>query len=198
MNKIPALVLTFAAGLGAGWFLFGSASKRDSVGNAQTHSDGINEPLGIDGTGLGSGRSSGSSNAEVEPKRSPFGDPQTEADHAKVISTCRLAFETNPKFPARMIAVADLVDQMTEANADTMREAIEASWAAGYNYDWERSLFLARYAEIMGVKAVEEYKDVKRIDRDDYMTWKIAWGAPALCEYYLRTGDESVMHLINL
>lgn len=47
-------------------------------------------------------------------------------------------------------------------------------------------------------QAVEEFKDVKRIDRDDYMTWKIAWGAPALCEYYLRTGDKSVMHLINL
>lgn len=46
--------------------------------------------------------------------------------------------------------------------------------------------------------AVEKHKDVKMITSDNYFTWMIAYTGPALCEYYLRTGDESVMHLIEL
>ncbi len=45
---------------------------------------------------------------------------------------------------------------------------------------------------------VAEYKDVKIIESDNYYTWRIAYGGPALCEYYLRTGDKSVIHLIEL
>jgi hypothetical protein len=45
---------------------------------------------------------------------------------------------------------------------------------------------------------VEEYKDVERIDSSSYYTWNVGYGGPALCEYYLRTGDDSVMHLIEL
>lgn len=47
-------------------------------------------------------------------------------------------------------------------------------------------------------EVVEEYKEVERIDSNAYYTWNVGYGGPALCEYYLRTGDESVMHLINL
>lgn len=46
--------------------------------------------------------------------------------------------------------------------------------------------------------AVEKYKDVKVINDDNFFTWMIAYTGPALCEYYLRTGDDSVMHLIEL
>lgn len=46
--------------------------------------------------------------------------------------------------------------------------------------------------------AVEKYKGVKEITSDSYFTWMIAYTGPALCEYYLRTGDKSVMHLIEL
>lgn len=45
---------------------------------------------------------------------------------------------------------------------------------------------------------VEQYKDVKEITSNSYYTWNVGYGGPALCEYYLRTGDESVMHLIEL
>ena len=45
---------------------------------------------------------------------------------------------------------------------------------------------------------VEKYKDVNQINSNSYYTWNVGYGGPALCEYYLRTGDESVMHLINL
>jgi hypothetical protein len=45
---------------------------------------------------------------------------------------------------------------------------------------------------------VAEYKDVERIDSNSYYTWNVGYGGPALCEYYLRTGDDSVMHLIEL
>jgi hypothetical protein len=47
-------------------------------------------------------------------------------------------------------------------------------------------------------KAVGEFKDVESIDSNSYYTWNIAYTGPALCEYYLRTGDKSVMHLIDL
>ncbi len=45
---------------------------------------------------------------------------------------------------------------------------------------------------------VEKYKNVKKITSNSYYTWNVGYGGPALCEYYLRTGDESVMHLIEL
>lgn len=47
-------------------------------------------------------------------------------------------------------------------------------------------------------QAVEQFKEVESIDSNAYYTWKVGYSGPALCEYYLRTGDESVMHLINL
>ncbi|MEZ7969042.1 MAG: DUF6288 domain-containing protein [Rubritalea sp.] len=46
--------------------------------------------------------------------------------------------------------------------------------------------------------AVEKHKDVKEMTSDSYWTWMIAYTGPAVCEYYLRTGDKSVMHLIEL
>lgn len=45
---------------------------------------------------------------------------------------------------------------------------------------------------------VEKYKNVKTINSNSYYTWNVGYGGPALCEYYLRTGDQSVMHLIEL
>lgn len=46
--------------------------------------------------------------------------------------------------------------------------------------------------------AVEKHKDVKEMTSDSYWTWMIGYTGPAVCEYYLRTGDKSVMHLIEL
>ena len=46
--------------------------------------------------------------------------------------------------------------------------------------------------------AVEKHKDVKEMTSDNYYTWMIGYTGPAVCEYYLRTGDKSVMHLIEL
>ncbi len=43
--------------------------------------------------------------------------------------------------------------------------------------------------------AVEQYKDVKELKT---YPWYAGYGGIGLCEYYLRTGDESVMHLIEL
>lgn len=45
---------------------------------------------------------------------------------------------------------------------------------------------------------VEQYQNVKEITSNAYYTWNVGYGGPALCEYYLRTGDGSVMHLIEL
>ena len=42
---------------------------------------------------------------------------------------------------------------------------------------------------------VEEYKDVKQLHAHN---WTVGYAGIPLCEYYLRTGDESVIHLIEL
>lgn len=46
---------------------------------------------------------------------------------------------------------------MNEDNANLMKTAFDQSWEAGFDYYWERELFVARYAEIVGFQAVEEY-----------------------------------------
>jgi len=43
-------------------------------------------------------------------------------------------------------------------------------------------------------KLVEKYKDVKEMDT---YPWFVGYGGPALCEYYLRTGDESILPVIK-
>ena len=38
---------------------------------------------------------------------------------------------------------------------------------------------------------------MKQIDSNAYYTWNVAYGGPALCEYYLRTGDQEVLPTIQ-
>jgi len=88
---------------------------------------------------------------------SAYINPETDADRAEAKRKVREAIEQNKRFPNRMIAVAELVSKMNLSNGKIIREGFDESWAAGYNYDWERSLFMARYGELFGKEAAEDY-----------------------------------------
>ena len=85
--------------------------------------------------------------------------PTTEEQRAEVRRAMRAAIEQEDRFPTRMKAVCDLLALMTPENAHEIRDAFEESWNAGFNYNWERSVFFGRYGEVMGAEAAEEFPD---------------------------------------
>jgi hypothetical protein len=87
-----------------------------------------------------------------------FLHPTTDEERAEVRRLIRAAIEQEHQFPSRMKAVCDLLALMTPENAGEIRDAFEESWKAGFNFTWERSVFFARYGEVMGAKGAEEFR----------------------------------------
>lgn len=91
--------------------------------------------------------------------------PRNEDDLAKISQLVRSAIEEVTRGHDRMAGVLALLELMNPENAGAIRDAFDGSWADGFNYDWERQLFLARYGEVMGQEAAEEYRDDRFINR---------------------------------
>ncbi len=120
--------------------------------------------------------------------------PRTDEERAEIRRLVRAGIEQK-QFPARMKAVADLLAMMTPENAHDIRDAFKESWDAGYDFTWERSLFFARYGEVMGAEGAEEF-----IDHGEFGRLVVSWAqsSPADAVAWVnglppgRTRDEAV------
>lgn len=88
-----------------------------------------------------------------------FLNPTSEADRVVIRRLMRGAIEKEPNYHTRMKAVADLLGMMTPENAREIRDAFLNSRKDGFWYATERKVFLARYGEVLGGEAMEEFKD---------------------------------------
>jgi hypothetical protein len=88
-----------------------------------------------------------------------FLDPQSEVERSEIRRLVRSAIEKEPNFHTRMKAVADLLALMIPENAHDIRDAFVNSRADGFWYGLERKVFLARYGEVMGEEALNEFRD---------------------------------------
>ncbi len=98
-----------------------------------------------------------------------------------LIRVIRGLIESESHFGTRIPSVCEVLSLMNEENAQTMKAAFDQSWAAGYDYYWERELFIDRYSEIVGFQAIKEYPYGKprhraiggwaRANPDDAISW---------------------------
>ena len=99
----------------------------------------------------------------------------------------------------------DLAAELPEVRQDRARRGglPRQQWQPGGRH-WSRSslLFLLSTGEEKDLEVarrwVKQAVDATK-DKENLQTipWAIGYGAPAFCEYYLRTGDESVLPLIK-
>lgn len=160
-SKFLPIFLAVAGGVVIGWIVRGTGSAEHEVR--------ISEKVRDSGSRTVRSRAKASSSERVDVSRpvsqwlprneSTFLDPKSQTDRAEVQRLVRGAIEKEPNYHSRMKAVADLLALMTPENAHDIRDAFLNSRKDGFWYGTERKVFLARYGEVLGGEAMEEFKD---------------------------------------
>lgn len=157
-RSILLVFLSTSLGILAGWLLRGAGEEAIGIDGSDTNQGG-NRTVSLQN------RRSNDSALSKRPLRwmpeeeDHFLDPQSEEDRGEVRRLVRTAIEKEPNFHTRMKAVCDLLSLMTPENAHDIRDAFVNSRNDGYWYGLERKVFLARYGEIMGAEAMDEFKN---------------------------------------
>ena len=102
-------------------------------------------------------RSRGNSSRNSADKESRVRSVMESGDLEEIKVLVRWALEDKPVLLDRMSTVCEIIKLLDAENVDAIREAFDASWDAGFNYTWERQIFLTKFGALMGQEGVESY-----------------------------------------
>ena len=97
----------------------------------------------------------------VEKRHVGISQALASGDSEKAVRLIRESIELEFHFGTRISSVCRTLSLMNEDNAAIIKAAFDQSWEAGFDYYWERELFVSRYSEFVGFQAVEEYPQEK-------------------------------------
>lgn len=166
-SKILPLLFAGVIGVALGWFARGDGNEGEDIPREEDRTALSGWQAGRSTRTISSRQDSsrGSRSGDRPQSRwlpvdeQRFLDPTTEADRAEIRRLMRGAIEKEANYHTRMKAVADLLALMTPENARDIRDAFVNSRKDGFWYATERKVFLARYGEVLGAEAMEDFKD---------------------------------------
>lgn len=93
-----------------------------------------------------------------------FKAPATEEERTRVARVVKAAMDEK-SLPGRMDALTDLCAMMTPENARSFLKVFTSLHENGFDRPWERSIFFARYGEVMGAEAALEFEGTAEFSR---------------------------------
>jgi hypothetical protein len=138
----------------------GDEQRNDSKGTSSRNEQSSSSRARM-GQALGDSRGSDPVNKVVEERHAEISQALASGDSEEAVRLIRESIELEFHFGTRIDSVCRTLSLMNEDNAAIMKAAFDQSWEAGFDYYWERELFVSRYSELVGFQAVGEYPQEK-------------------------------------